>query len=125
MSLARIIAGILICSVALSAGCVSGLAMGGFGMICAVGFSLGLVGFSALIGMCFAVIMALLWRKAWWAGALAFCVPTLLGAIFAALSGEWQRVVGICICILASFIAAFVTRYPGPKSLRQLEPKIR
>jgi hypothetical protein len=92
--------------------------MGGFG-ICAVGFSPGLVGFSALVGALFAGTVALLWRKAWWAGATAFSTPTLLGAAFGASSGEWQRVVGIGVCIVAAVLTAFVVRYPGPGSLKQ------
>ena len=118
MSSARITAGILICLGALFAGCTIGLAMGGYG-ICAVSFSVGLVGFSATIGALFAGAMALVWRQVWWAGALAFSVPSLLGTSFTASGAEWQRVVGIGICVTASVLAAFVVRYPGPSRLKE------
>jgi hypothetical protein len=118
MSSAKVIAGALVCLVALAAGSVIGLAMGGFG-ICAVSFSPGLVGFSAAVAALFGGAVAFLWRQAWWAGAAAFSLPALLGAAFGASNGEWQRVVGIGICIVASVLAAFVVRYPDPRSLKQ------
>jgi hypothetical protein len=118
MSAFRIFSGILVCLVASAAGCVIGLAMGGFG-ICAVSLSLGVVGSSASVGALFGGTIAFLLPKAWWAGALAFSVPTLLGAGLGASSGEWQRVVGIAVCIVASILAAFVVRYPDPRSLKQ------
>jgi len=118
MSSARILVGVVICLAALFAGCTMGLAMGGFG-ICAVGLSAGLVGSSAIVGALFGGAMALLWRKAWWPGALAFSAPSLLGVAFGASNGEWQRVVGIGICIVAAVLAAFVVRYPSPGSLKQ------
>lgn len=70
-----------------------GLAMGGFG-ICAVGFSAGLIGSSAIVG-------------------------ALFGVAFGLSSGEWQRVVGIGVCIAAAVLAAFVVRFPSPGSLKQ------
>ena len=118
MSVARIMVGVVICLAALLAGCSLGLAMGGFG-ICAVGFSASLVGSSAVIGALFGGTMALVWRKTWWAGAVAYSAPSLLGVAFGASSGEWQRVVGILICSVASVLAAFVVRYPSPESLKQ------
>jgi hypothetical protein len=118
MSSGRILLGIVICLAALFAGCTIGLAMGGFG-ICAVGFSPVLVGSSAIVGALFGGTMALLWRKAWWAGALAFSAPSLLGVVLGASTREWQRVVGIGICIVVTVFAAFVVRYPGPGSLKE------
>ena len=108
--------GIAVCLIALFGGCTIGLAMGGFGT-CAVSFSAGLVGSSAVVGAVFGATLAFIWPKWWWAGALAFSVPTLAGVACGASAGEWQRVVGIAVCIAASILAAFVVRYPGPRSL--------
>ncbi len=118
MSSTRIVAGVVICMAALFAGCTIGLALGGYG-ICAVGFSPTLVGFSAVAAALFAGTMALLWRRTWWAGAVTFSVPTLLGGAFAASTGEWQRVVGIGISIVTAVLASFVVRYPSPGSLKR------
>jgi hypothetical protein len=118
LSSGRLIAGVLICLVALLTGCTIGMAMGGFG-ICAVSFSLGLLGSSVVVAALFAGSVAFLWPKARWAGALAFSLPTTLGAAFGAASGAWERVVGIGVCIVASVFVAFVVRYPGPSSLKK------
>ena len=112
------VVGVVICVAALFVGCTVGLAMGGFG-ICAVSFTPSLVAVSAVIGALFGGTMALVWRKAWWSGALAFSVPSLLGGSFGWSSGQWQRVMGVGLCILAAGFAAFVVRYPGPRNLKQ------
>jgi hypothetical protein len=117
MSLVRVFIGIVICLAALVAGASIALALGGFG-ICAASFSLGLVGCSVLVGVAFGSIMALVWRKAWWAGALAFSAPALFGFASGASTGQWERVVGIGFSIVGAVFAAFVVRYPDPRSLK-------
>jgi hypothetical protein len=117
MSSLRIFVGIVVCLVASAAGFVIGLALGGFG-ICAVSPSLGMVGASAGVGALFAGSIAFLWPKAWSVGALAFSVPALFGAALGASTGEWQRIICIVVCIVASILAAFVIRYPDPRSLK-------
>jgi len=117
MSVTRTMTGLLICLVALFAGTCTALALGGFG-ICAMSFSLGLVGRFVLLGSASGGIMALVCRKAWWAGALAFSAPALFGLASGVSTAEWRRVAGIGVCIAGSFLAAFVIRYPGPSSLK-------
>ena len=63
MSSGRMIAGALISLAAAFVGCTIGLAMSGYG-ICAVSFSVGLVGFAAAIGVLFGGAIALVWRQA-------------------------------------------------------------
>jgi hypothetical protein len=113
----RIVFAVLLCLASLASGAVIGLVMGGFG-ICAVDLTPGLLSFSALIGAALSATVALLWREAWWAGALGFSLPTLLGMSLGVATKEWPQVLAICVCILASFAAALVVRYPGPRSLR-------
>lgn len=106
--------GVVICLAALFAGCTMGLAMGGFG-ICAVGFSAGLVGSSAIVGALFGGTMSLLWRKAWWAGALAFSAPSLLGVAFGASreSGSVCWALGSASWPQFSLHSLFATQAPG------------
>jgi len=118
MSATRSIIGVGPCVVALVAGFTMGLAMGGYG-ICATSFSPGLVGFLAVLGAIFGGTMALVWRKAWWWGALSFSAPSLIGGAIGLTTGEWQRLMGIAICIGAAFCSAFMVRYPSPGSLKQ------
>src|SRR5438874_196954 len=113
MGASKTIIGISVCLGALFVGCVIGLAMGGFG-ICAVTFSPGLVGSSAAVGALFGGTLAFFWPKAWWAGALAFSAPMLIGAAFGASAGEWQRVVGIGVC--GSRLNSRSLRRPLPSS---------
>ena len=117
MSVARIIIGILICLLALLAGSVIGLALGGYG-ICAVSISVGLVGQAFVIGGIFGGTVAIVWRSAWCAGALAFSVPLIVGLVFAGATGQWQRFVSLLICVIGTLLTAFVIRYPGPQSLK-------
>jgi hypothetical protein len=117
MSLTKIIIGGMICMAAAFEGLTGGLVMGGFG-ICAVSFSAALLVQAVLIGAVFSSIIARLWPRAWWMGAMAFSTPALLGLTLALPMGEWDRVVGICVCALASFAAAFLVRYPSPGSLK-------
>jgi hypothetical protein len=116
MSVSRIMIGIAVCLAALLVGCTIGLAMSGFGTS-PLSLTTGLVGYSAAVGAIFGAAMAFIWRKSWWAGALAFSLPTLLGVAFGVSAGEWQRVVGIAVCNGASILAAFVVRYSGPQRL--------
>jgi hypothetical protein len=113
----RIVFGVLLSFASVAAGGVIGLVLGGFG-ICAMDLTPGVLGCSALIGAAFSATIAVLWRKAWWAGALSFSFPALLGVSFGVVTKEWPRVLGIFVCIGASFAAALVVRYPGPRSLR-------
>lgn len=83
--------------------------------MCASSITVGLVGSAVFIGGIVAGTVAALWRKGWWAGSLSFSAPMCLGLPFAA---EAARVASILICILATFLVAFIVRYPGPRSLR-------
>jgi hypothetical protein len=117
MSSTRIISGVVICLAALVGGAAVGMAMGGLG-ICASDVTISLVICSVVVGAVFSGSIALLWRKVWWVGALVFSVPALLLIPFVAASGEWERVGGIGACIVGSFLAAFMVRYPSPRSLK-------
>ena len=108
----------LLCLGSLVSGALVGLVVGGFG-ICAVSLSPGLLGGSAIIGSAFSASVALLWRKAWWVGALGFSLPALLGAALGVATKEWPRVLGIGVCVVASVVAALIDRYPGPRSLKR------
>ena len=106
MRVVRIIIGVIISLAALFSGGGTGMAMGGFG-ICAMDFGPGLLAGGIIEGDIFSGLLALLWPKVWWVGALVFSLPMLLGVPFAASNREWQRIVGICICIVCAFFVAF------------------
>lgn len=118
MSPTRIFTAIVICLAGLLSGTVVGFILGGLG-ICAMDLTPGLVGFCALLGAGLSASVGLLWRRAWWAGALAFSVPALLGVAAGVSSREWQRVIGTGACIMASGFAALIVRFPRPRSLKE------
>jgi hypothetical protein len=114
MSTGRLLAAVLVCIVAGLISIPFGLAVGGCG-ICAASLSPGLIGGVALVGSAFAGVVAALWRRVWWAGAVSFSLGMCLGLVYAA---ETARIISLILCAAATFLAAFVIRYPGPLSLR-------
>jgi hypothetical protein len=117
MSSTRIISGVLICLAALVGGAGAAWSMGGLG-ICGSDVNLGLIMGSVLVGAVFSGSMAVLWRKVWWLGALLYSVPSVLLLPFLAAGGEWRRVGGMCVYVVGSILAAFIVRYPSPRSLK-------
>ena len=102
----KTIAGILVCIAAALNGGIFGMYIGGLG-ICGADFSWFAVSASFVVGGCLSSIFTLLWRKAWWAGALSFSVFLLPIFCFEAIGGELQRSIGISICIVGPFVVAY------------------
>jgi hypothetical protein len=114
MSPKRLLTGTLVCAMAALVAFPIGLSMGGF-PLCKVRLTDFFVGSSILIAGTFAGVVASIWRKAWWAGSLAFTLPLSVGFVFVT---DWDRAISLALCGLASLVVAFVVRYPGPQSLK-------
>jgi len=112
MSANQILPAIAVCLGALVAGTGVGFVLGGLG-ICALDLTPGLVGFAIVLGGGLSAGVAMLWPKAWWAGAVAFSAPALLGVVSGVAVGEWKRVLCTCLSIVAAVLGALLIHRGG------------
>jgi hypothetical protein len=120
MAYIKALIGIVLCLLAVSSGAVYGLMTEGVG-ICAVAVSPGLIAGAIITGGFFFGILALLWPKEWWGGALAFCLPLVLlkGFDVASRTPHWPRVAAMAVYAISTFFFAYVGGHLDPSKKRE------